>query len=123
MDFRSLFVAKAQRQSPKDLIVAAAADAVGSTGIFISPQSLAAFPGASLVVTVVWALVRKLAPVVGGSPWVPFTVSLVVGAVIFLLTISERAAAPKSTSQWIISVAVALFNSLYLAASALGLLH
>jgi hypothetical protein len=125
MAFRDLFLATppTQKAEAEGLAVAASTEPAPVVGVFITPQSLAAFPGASLAVTVVWALIKKLAPRLGASPWVPVLASLVVGIIIFLSTVSDDRAAPKTRSKWIIAVAVALFNSLYLAASALGLLQ
>lgn len=122
MAFRDLFIARTKVSVP-GLAVAAAAAPEASTGVFITPQSLAAFPGASLAVTVIWVLAKKLVPSIGPSPWVPFIASLIVGAAIFVFTVSDSKAAPKTRWQWVGAIAIAVFNSLYLAASALGLLR
>lgn len=123
MAFRDLFLARPQREEPKGLAVAASTEPAPPVGVFITPESLATFPGASLAVTVVWVLIKKLAPRLGASPWVPLVASLVIGTVIFVSTISDERAVPRTRSKWIVAIAVALFNSLYLAASALGLLQ
>src|SRR5215831_4432936 len=121
MAFRDLFIARTKVALP-GLAVAAAAAPEASTGVFITPQSLAAFPGASLAVTVIWLLAKRLVPSIGSSPWVPFIASFV-GAVIFVFTVSDAKAAPETRRQWVVAIAIAVFNSLYLAASALGLLR
>ena len=123
MAFRDLFLARPQGEEPQGLAVAASTESPSPVAVFITPESLATFPGASLVVTVVWVLIKKLAPKFGASPWIPVVASLAVGTVIFVSTISDRRAAPRTRSRWIVAIAVAVFNSLYLAASALGLLQ
>jgi len=47
--------------------------------------------------------------------------SLVVGALIFLIVISEPTARPQNFIGWIVSIVIAALNSCFLAASALGL--
>lgn len=124
MTFRDLFLAKARKEPEAGgLAVAASTQPPPVVGVFITPESLATFPGASLAVTVVWVLMKKLVPKIGASPWIPVVASLVIGVIIFLTTISDDRVAPRTRSKWIIAVAVALFNSLYLAASTLGLLQ
>jgi hypothetical protein len=89
----------------------------GSTGIFLTPQSLVAFPVASAVVTVVWKVLSGVFPAWGPSRITLLVVAGLVGALIY--TISETARhTPKDR---IISVAIAVLNSFFLAASALGI--
>ncbi len=126
MSLGNLFIARTGRKAEKGAPVAAAAPE-GAVGVFITPKSLMSFPVASLVVTFTWALAKRLsqgqgAEGWGDKSWVPVLVSLVVGAVIFVASTADPDAKPKSRREWIIAVAVALFNSLYLAAASLGLL-
>jgi hypothetical protein len=123
MVFRDFFLARPQREEPEGLAFAASTEASPPVGVFITPQSLVTFPGASLAVTVVLVLLKKLVPGISTSPWVTLVAALVVGTVIFIITISDADAAPKTRMKWLVAVAIALFNSLYLAASILGLLH
>jgi hypothetical protein len=92
-----------------------------STGVFITPQSLTSFPVATGVVTAVWALAQHLTSW-GQATWVPLVLSLVVGGVIFLINTSVPSAAPKSTSDWLIAISVAMLNSLFLCSASLGIL-
>ena len=120
MAFRDLFVARPRRTHLKGEALAAAAPD-GAVGVFITPKSLATFPGASAGVVVIWALAKRLAPTWGASQWVPFIAAIAVGGVIFLSSVSDPDAAPKSTAQWIVAVAIGFLNSLLLAAAALGI--
>jgi hypothetical protein len=121
MLFRELFIARARRPIEKGAAYAAA-EPSGATGVFITPQSLTTFPTASFVVALVWLLAKALFPTCGASPWVPLIVSLLVGAVVFVATTSEPNVRPHSQKEWLVAVVVAILNSLYLAASALGVL-
>ena len=90
--------------------------------VFLTPQSIATFPVASLAVTIVWRLAAKLSPNHGKSSWVPVITALIIGGVIFMGGLSDEDTKPKSTRPWIVSVVVGILNSLFLAAAALGLL-
>jgi hypothetical protein len=109
-------------QPEKGEMVAAGRARRDSPGVFITPKSISTFPVASFIVTIIWLLAQKLFPAWGSSIWVPVLASLFVGVVVFLATTSDKEAKPQTPQEWFVSGAVAFFNSLYLAASALGLL-
>lgn len=103
------------------------AEATGDTpkagvGVFVTAQSLATFPVASMVVTLIWKFTAALWPAAATYKWIPLLAALLIGAVIFLGSISEPTARPQSGIQWFVTIAVAIINSLFLAAAALGIL-
>lgn len=120
--FKDLFIIRGPREPKKGEMVAAGRAKQENPGVFITPKSILTFPTASFVVTFIWLLAQKLFPTWGSSTWVPVLASLLVGLVIFLATTSDEEAKPKGSQAWFVSGAIAFFNSLYLAASALGLL-
>lgn len=91
-----------------------------ATGAFITPQSFVSFPVASMLVSLAWTLLRQLFPW-GSSTAVPAVAALVIGGIIFLVTVAEGDARPKTLSGWIVAVVVALCNSMVLLAAALGI--
>jgi hypothetical protein len=117
MGFRSLFLIDKRTPAEKGAAVAAAA-AGGSEGAFLSTKSIVSFPAASGAVTLIWKLLQRFCGV--GDVAVLY-VSLGVGALIFLIVISSPDGRPQRVVDWIISVGIALLNSLMLAASALGI--
>jgi hypothetical protein len=120
--FADLFIVRVSRVPSKGEMIASGKTREEAAGIFITPKSLSTFPTASFAVTLVWLLARKLFPVWGSSAWVPVVVSLLVGLIIFLETTSVKDAKPQNMRDWFVAISVASINSLYLAASALGLL-
>lgn len=101
-------------------VTAAPPPAPEAVGAFVTPQSFVSFPVASGLVTLAWALCRQLFPW-GSSTVVPAVIALLIGAVIFLVTVSEADARPKTLASWVVAVVVGLFNSLVLLAAALGI--
>jgi hypothetical protein len=124
MNLRALFVAKAKspNRGVKGEAIPSGAPDSGSIGVFITPQSLMSFPVASLVVTYTWKLSKALWGPWADKPAIPVAASLVVGGIIFLASTDHPEAKPNSRKQWIVAGAVAVLNSLYLAAATLGLL-
>jgi hypothetical protein len=123
MVFGKLFVADTLDEAERGKPVAATAPRGSAVGIFITPKSLLAFPTASFAVTLLALFTQKLFPVLAASAWVPVAGSCFVGLIIFISTISEPRAKPRSWQGWFVSVAVAVLNSVYLAATSMGLLN
>jgi hypothetical protein len=92
-----------------------------AVGAFITPQSFVAFPVASGLVALASGLAKVLLPAWGASNWVPAVIAFVVGGTIFLITVSQPEAAPRSRPSWAVALVVAFFNSLLLLAAALGM--
>jgi len=99
---------------------AAAPPAAQAQGAFITPQSFVTFPVASMLVSLAWTVLRQLFPW-GSSTVVAAVIALAVGAVIFLVTVSDQDARPRTTAGWVVAVVVGFFNSLLLLAAALGI--
>lgn len=117
MEFRNLFLVAKKRPGVTGPTIAAAG-ANGSEGVFLSSKSLMSFPVASGAVTIVWKLLQHFWKV--GDVAVLY-IALIVGAVVFLIVVSDQNARPSGIIKWIVSVLIAVLNSLLLAASALGL--
>lgn len=87
-------------------------------GTFLTIQSLACFGGGTVAVT---ALVTACEQVLGWSgPAVVYITALVVGAFIWLITIGEPSARPRTPREWAISCFIAFINALVLAQAVLG---
>jgi len=88
-----------------------------SVSVFLTPQSLVTFPIASMVVSIVWKVLANVFPAWGGSKVTLLVIALVVGTLIYLIssggkgTVRERA----------IGIFIAIFNSFFLAATAMGI--
>jgi len=88
-----------------------------SPGAFITPASIVTFPVASSVVVVTWNLIKLASPAWGSSIWVPIVLSLVIGAFIYYISLTPK----MSEKEKIIAAGIAFINSIFLAASALGI--
>jgi hypothetical protein len=99
----------------------AIADAEKAAPIFISAQSLTAFPVASLVTKLIWEVLKKLGLPHVGSNLCALLIALIVGLILFLITIDDPNSRPKSFPQWLIALFVAFINSLFLFAAVIGM--
>jgi hypothetical protein len=122
MALSDAFVVKLRRHLEKGTTTAAAAPVEGAVAVFLTPKSLTSFPVASSLVCMMWALAKQFFPGWGTSVGVALAASLVVGLVIFVASTTDPDSRPKSPGQWFVSSAVAFFNSLFLAAAAIGIL-
>jgi hypothetical protein len=114
MAFKDWFIVG--RKPPKGTALAAAAGS--AEGVFLSAKSLLSFPIASGVVTMLWKLSSHYLKV---GDIAVLIISLLVGALIFAISISDSSARPQGFLGWVIAIGIALINSLFLAASSLGL--
>jgi hypothetical protein len=85
--------------------------------VYLTPQSIVAFPVAASVVTVVWKVLAAVFPGWGSSRLTLLLIALLVGALLFV--ISERKG--HTIRERLVAVAIAILNSFFLAASALGI--
>src|SRR5262249_8453429 len=92
-------------------------------GVFVTAQSLATFPVASMVVTLIWKFAAAIWPAAATYKWIPLLAALLIGAVIFVGSTNEPSTRPQSGGQWFVAIAVAIINCMFLAAAALGLLE
>jgi hypothetical protein len=106
MGLRDLFIARAPARPLKEVMVtendipagrreSAAGGGQGEGGtsgtpVFLTPQSLVTFPGASLAVLILWKTFGLLVP--AWSTWnvVPVLLALLVGAFIYYMSITDE---------------------------------
>jgi hypothetical protein len=125
----SLFLA---RSRPRDDISGWRAAAAGATGepskgstsvttaVFLTPQSIASFPVASLTVSALAAVGERVSIGISYDTTV-VGLSLLVGLVIFLISIGDESVKPHGTREWLVSILIGFFNSLFIAGSVLGI--
>jgi hypothetical protein len=89
-----------------------------TTGTFITPQSIMAFPLASSLVAGIWQAIDSLG--LRDHSYIGFLVSLFVGAVVYAITISDPRLKMARAERWA-GLGIGLINCLYLfmAASAI----
>ena len=92
-----------------------------ATGVFITPQSLATFPVATAAVGIVWKVAETLVPSWKDALIVPAIISLLLGALLFFISITDPDA-KRTSRDLVIGVVVAIINSCYLFASAVGII-
>lgn len=90
-------------------------------GVFITPQSLATFPVATAAVGIVWKVIETLVPAWKGALAVPAVIALVLGALLFFISITDPDA-KRTPRDIVIGLVVAIINSCYLFASAVGII-
>jgi hypothetical protein len=93
----------------------------GATGVFITPQSLTSFPGASFGVMLLTTAIGRLVPSAAPSTWLPFGAAAVIGAFIMYMNLSDPRRR-KTRRNTVIDVAVGVLNTLYLFAASTGIL-
>jgi hypothetical protein len=120
---RPLFVARAStRVQPKILsgtpgTGAASGAPEPASPVFLTPQSLASFPGAALAINILWKLVAVVDANFAKRAIVPLALAFLVGAVIFIISYDGKM--PRKAK--IVGVFIALINSAWLGLNALGI--
>jgi hypothetical protein len=107
--------------TPKD---ATAPPGTVGGGTFITPASLVTFAGATFAIKILLAVITLVFRIKDNDQSlvpIAFGVSIFIGVVIFLLTITTDGAKPNTTNQWLGAGAVALINTLYLFLAAIGI--
>lgn len=92
----------------------------GTGAAFLTPQTLATFPGASLALYILWAVVKRLWPDFGAADLVGLAIALIIGVVIYWASVSDPDLR-LSRGQRVLGIGVAFFNSVYLFANAVGI--
>lgn len=100
-------------------VSAAAQGSQQAVNVFLSPESLATFPGASLGVGVLFAIAKIFFPE-SDPRLLVVVIALVVGGAIFLVGINTPGSRPVGTG-WVLAVLVAVINAFMLATTVLGL--
>jgi len=91
-----------------------------SVGAFLTPQSLLSFPVASGAVTLVWKSLGALSSPLGTANWVPLVVALLVGLIIYLISVSDDKMPKPSGGMRIVGIGIAVLNAFFLFAAAVG---
>jgi predicted phage tail protein len=96
-------------------------EAAPSVSSFVTVQSLVSFPGASFVVAILTQAIRS-ALSARNSTLLPLVISLIVGGIIFLISINDKnsTSRPTSASDWAIAVFIGLVNAILLYMAAIG---
>lgn len=85
--------------------------------VFASEQALLAFPFASAIVTILWKVSGSLNAEWGESRFIALVISLIVGALIYLIGFSSA----LSPRRHVIAAAIALINAFLLDAATIGI--
>ncbi len=100
---------------------AASAPTASPVGPFVTTSSIITFPVASTVVSIIWGLAKAVSPTYGASVVIPIIAAFLVGFFIYYIITSQPETKPKTNIEWNIARGIAIINSLYLAAAALGI--
>ena len=87
------------------------------TGVFVTPQSLVTFPVASGAVTIIWKVLGQVNTAIGTSAIAALVISFVIGLFIFFAGLTQQG----TTQDKVVQFGIAVLNSFWLAASALGI--
>lgn len=85
--------------------------------VFVSRESVITFPVASLVVTMIWKVIKAAFPFWGASTYTPLIIAFAVGLFIYYISIKDN----MSKRNKRIALGIAIINSFFLAAGALGI--
>ena len=99
-------------------------EATNNQGAFVTTATLATFPVASGVITVIWKLLEAVVPNAPAikSPIVPLVLAILLGAYFVYLDLTDSGQAEQPKTRNIIQKCViGLINSLFLAAAVLGI--
>ena len=125
--FAGAGAAAAAAPAPAPVAAAAAAPAAAAENqqvavpSFITPASLVTVSGGTATVTLLWSVAEKLIGDPAKSIWVPFGISIVIGGVIYALSIGDSNV-NVTTRQKAIGAFIGFLNSMVLFAAAVGLL-
>jgi hypothetical protein len=89
---------------------------------FITPASLVTVSGGTAAVTMVWGAAKKLVGMSADTPWVPFGISLLIGVVIYMLSVGDDKV-QLTTREKITDAVVGFLNSMVLFSAAVGILR
>ena len=97
-------------------IARTAPPATVETPVFITPQTLVTFPGASMVVLIIWRTLGLAYPPLEEMNLVPIIAALIVGALIYIVSLSKE----MTLKEKLIGAFLALINAMYIALFVLG---
>ena len=84
--------------------------------VFLTPQSLASFPGAALAINILWNVIAVVDRDFAKLAIVPIVLGFIIGLVIYLISLG----AGMSRKEKIIGLVIAVINSAWLGLNALG---
>jgi hypothetical protein len=132
MGLRDLFIAKAKVKPRQEVIVTEAdipgvrPEATGGGGqgdsassgtpVFLTPQSLVTFPGASLAVLILWKTMSLMIPAWSGWNVVPIILSILVGALIYYMSLTDE----MTRKDRVLGGFLAFLNACYVALFVIG---
>jgi len=88
---------------------------------FITPASLITVSGGTGAVTLLWQVSKMLLGGLAASPWLAFGFSLLIGAVIYILSLKDQNM-QRSLRERVASGVIAFLNSMVLFSAAVGIL-
>ena len=102
----------------RDLVVGRAPQGTTDAPVFVTPQSIATFPVATLAVSVIYRVLGVLVPAWANNLGVGVVVAFIIGLLIYVLSVNWMT---DTVEQKIKALIVAAINCFFLAAAALGL--
>lgn len=90
---------------------------VPTKGVFITKEALLTFSGSCVVISITWKFLAFTIPQIKDSIWIPIILSFLIGFFIYYISIEDS----MTKKDKIISFILSLINSIFLAASALGI--
>lgn len=90
---------------------------ISKFGVFTTPQSLVTFPGAVAAVTTIWKVLGAMDPSLGENKTVPIVLSLAIGTIIYLISVTKG----TTRREKLAGFSIAVVNSATIAAAALGI--
>jgi len=100
--------------------VAAATTTPSAVPSFITPASLASVSGGTAVVTLLWQVSKILVGGAASTHWIPFVCALLVGGVIYWMSIGDKNVRMEMKDK-VIGIFIAFVNSMVLFTAALGI--
>ena len=93
---------------------------VTQQGVFVTPQTVASFAGATLAVSMMWKVSGIIHSGWDKAPLVALAASVIVGIVLYLISESDPARGPVTSRDRLIGIFVAFINTLVLFSAAIG---
>jgi hypothetical protein len=98
-------------------------ETVTQQGVFVTPQTVASFAGATLAVSMMWKVSGIVRAGLETKQWVALVASALVGVALYLISESDPARGPVTPRERLIGIFVAFINTLVLFFAAIGATH
>ena len=89
-------------------------------GVFVTPQTIATFGGATLAVSLLWKVAGVIRPGLEKQAWVGLVASVLMGIVLYLMSENVPNRGPVTTSERLVAIFVAVINTLILFSAVMG---